>query len=99
MEIRKGQGVLGKTALSFFYLGTEQSRGWGGPWPAALGGAAAAKVRGEMERRPRGIDSRPHLERRWPRGYGARRGWDGEQRPQAGEAAPREGLGAGGAAR
>ena len=38
MEIRKGQGVLGKTALSFFYLGTEQSRGRGGgalaggPW-------------------------------------------------------------------
>ena len=66
MEIRKGQGVLGKTALSFFYLGTEQSRVGGAPWPAALGGAAAAKVRGEMERRPRGIDSRPHLEQRRP---------------------------------
>ena len=66
MEIRKGQGVLGKTALSFFYLGTEQSRGWGAPWPAALGGAAAAEERGEMERRPRGIDSRPHLEWRRP---------------------------------
>ena len=64
-EKKEGQGVLGKTAPSFFYLGTEQSRGQGVavPWPAALKGAAAAGERGKRERRVRGIDSPPHLER------------------------------------
>ena len=56
---------MGKTAPSFFYLGTEQSRGQGAaaPWPAALGVAAAVGERGKRERRVRGIDSPPHLER------------------------------------
>ena len=64
-EKKEGQGVLGKTASSSFYLRTEQSRGEGAgaPWPAALGSAAAAGERGKRERRMRGIDSPPHLER------------------------------------
>ena len=41
---------MGKTALSFFYLGRE---------------GAAARERGKMERKVRGIDSPPHLGQRW----------------------------------
>ena len=51
MEIRKGQGVLGKTALSFFYLGTEQSRGrGGGALAGGPGGHGGGRRRGKRGR-------------------------------------------------
>ena len=68
----------------------EWGRGGASGAAAANGGAPCARS-ALLRRRARGA--------RRSRGYGARRGRDGEQRPQAGEAAPREGLDAGGPAR
>jgi hypothetical protein len=79
----EGQGVFGKTALSFPFLGPEQRRGEGsaaagleGGAPAALATATAGEW-GNAERGTRGSHPRAHL------GLG-----------RAVEAAPREGSGA-----
>ena len=65
----------------------EWGRGGASGAAAANGGAPCARL-ALLRRRARGA--------RRPRGCDTRRGRCGEQRPQAGEAAPREGLGAGG---
>jgi hypothetical protein len=64
----EGQGVFGKTALSFPFLGPEQRRGerqlWGDR-PAAIAGEPSHRSGqevGEMKRATRETDSHPHLE-------------------------------------
>ena len=49
-EKKEGQGVLGKTAPSSFYLRTEQSRGEGGGGALAGGPRGRGGGRGEGEK-------------------------------------------------